>query len=502
MSAFHILIQCKTTSIILTSLILLNTSHSFSQPADPSQRPNKFLERDVAPKEAKLIPGDIVIKYKDEMLPPAGDFEKRDETLKDLATTFNSQFHSETIAIYPHMGWIRVQIPPQAHDSVVQILDQDNRVEYWMENYAVTLHGHTSAIPPQPADWLWNNHNGTNSSYLWGLDRIEMERVWALSNTQGGSVLIAILDTGIDDHTDLIGQLRTGASFCGSPKPVDKHGHGTYVAGIIGAKGDNGPNQGNKNFFVGTNRTADILPIRIDCSAKGAKVGPNIADAIAGINYAVNQRAAVINGSWGLYGLSKTDLQVQLLKTAIEAGRSTTLYVASAGNDDRNLNSCSIPPIWPQMFSLDSLENLIVVAGTDVTDGLMVENPGTPPPPECPTNTPFASNYGNQVVHLGAPGQDIWSLPRRADMGNGTNPLQDFVLVNSGTSAAAPFVAGCAALLQHRQRIMNPSSTLSPAQVKSILMSTGEIKPILQGKVASNARLDCYQALLTVQTPH
>jgi len=496
------LVLFTITLVLSISNLPISISESGQNQLTPIGPPGERLSAPPAPREAKVIPGDLVIKYKEVVLPSENEIEKRDSILRKLANGLNDEFGSETIAIYPEMGWIRIQIPPHVKpDPAEKTLTQNKKIEYWMRNYEVTLHSHT--MPPPTSDWLWNTHFESgypsplpNYSHLWGLDKIGMQNSWKLSHTQGGVVFIATLDTGIDlEHPDLRGNYVTGKAFCGRKKNdvMDKDGHGTFVAGIIGAKGDNGANAGNQ-FFVGVNKTAKILPIKIDCGN-----GPNIADAIAGINFAVGQGAAVINGSWGFYGLDKNDRQVRLLKGAIEAGRNTTLYVASMGNEHRDFNTCLTPTMWPQMFSLDNLANLLVVAATDPSDNLWAPTPAAGP--ACaPSNRPEGSNYGDSVGHLAAPGSHIWSTRLISQSGSTGDPIKDFVMVADGTSGSAPFASGCAALVQYRQISINPGSPLSPSQLKSVLMTSGTTSGGLNGKVVNGKRLNCYEALQKIQS--
>lgn len=481
-------------------------SISESSPPKPIGPPIENRPILPAPPEAAIIPGDLVIKYNEDLLLPEKSMGKRDSLLRKLAGELNDKFGSETIAIYPQMGWVRIQLSQSfKSEAVEKALTQDKSIEYWMPNYEVTLHGHTK---PPPHDWLWNNHFPSAStppypghSYLWGADKIGMHEGWKLSNTHGGTVLIAVLDTGIDlGHPDLMGNYVQGKAFCGPGNNImDKDGHGTHIAGIIGAKGDNGKDPGHK-FFVGVNKTARILPVKIDCGR-----GPNIADAVAGINYAVSQQAAVINGSWSFDGRNKNDRWVRLLNEAIAAGKDISLYVASAGNRHRDFNKCASPTSWPQMFSLDGLDNLMVVAATNPDDGLWISIPATGP--DCnPSNNPGASNYGDSVVHLAAPGENIWGIKLMSQSGNSGDSLVDYVIISDGTSGSAAFVSGCAALVQDRQMSVNPGSPFPPNRLKSILMATGTKSGGLETKVVNGMRLNCHGALQAVQgmnpTPH
>lgn len=371
------LLRVIAASSTIIFLLLQGPAYSVAQPVDHPELYHfpqpKRLPRQVAPQKPQVIPGEVIIKYKDQFLPPLHNLQQRDLALTEAGRTLSQLFNAETIAIYPEAGWVRIKVQPGVPtDMVIKTLSQDNNIEYARPNYAITLHTHK--ITPPPADYLWPNHyGGSASSYLWGLDKIGMQQAWTLSHSQGdGGVIIAILDTGIDyAHPDLADNYLNGKYFCGS-SVMDSDDHGTYVAGIIGARGDNWVSPASlltdKKFFVGVNRIAKVMAVKIACP------DPNITDAIAAINYAVTNGAAVINGSWGLYGLPETDSSVVDLKNAIMAATNTALYVASAGNEDRNFDSCSSPTMWPQMFALD---NLIVVAATDPSDSLWVDTQKT-----------------------------------------------------------------------------------------------------------------------------
>ncbi len=501
MFSSRILVRGIAVSLTLIFSLLHEPPSSIPQPVGPPKL--KRLPRQPAPKESIVIPGEVIVKYKERFLPSIRSVERRDKAFKDAAKALRKRFRAETIAIYPELGWVRIKLPAGlSFETVKDALSHEDKVEYSRPNYKITLHNHTNSNSP-PADYLWKNHFESpwlapylGLSYLWGLEKIGMAQAWNLSFSQGGGLAIAIVDTGVDyNHPDILNNYLSGKSYCTSDlSAMDRDGHGTYVAGIIAARGDNWVNLNDMKSFVGVNKTAQLMAIKTDCGE-----GPNITDAIAGITYAVSHGAAVINGSWGFYGLPETDSSVVDLKNAIEAGTNTTLYVASAGNDDRDFDSCLTPQMWPQMFHLD---NLVVVAATNPGDSLWVTTKRTGSNPCQPTNAPEASNFGATVVHLAAPGEDIWSMRPRSQTGN-DGSIYDFVSVASSTSGAAPFVSGCAALLQARVMSINPAARFSPTELRSILMETGDASNGLVQKVASGKRLNCYLALdgVNAQSP-
>ena len=451
------------------------------------------------PKIDKVVPNQVVVKYKENSLPPKTAIRQRDEKLRDLGEVLRRKFNAESISTHPDLGWVLMKLPPSLlFTSVISDLAEDELIEYATPDYEITFHGHTTA---PPADWLWTNHFESfyptpypSYPYLWGLDKIGMEQAWNLSNSQGGKILIAILDGAINYlHPDLGGNYDNTIgekSYCTYPASGNALDHGTHVAGIIAARGDNGSLSTDSTFIVGVNRTAKFIPVRIACPA------PSLANAIVGINYAKSKGAAVINASWGVY-LSQSALidpnspvsqLVSTLRTAI-MNADMTLLVASAGNENRNFDASSDPKIFPQMFGLD---NVIVVAATDPDDALWVVGD--------PSSSDFGSNFGKTTVDIAAPGMNIFSVLPQSQFGTMGTPIQKFVSVADGTSAAAPFVAGCAALLQSRQLAIHPFSPFTPQQLKSILRDTGDsLSGMVAGWVGSGRRLNCHHALQQVQ---
>ena len=296
-----------------------------------------------------------------------------------------------------------------------------------------------SHVPPHRGD-------GPNDPLLpaqYGIPITGTDKAWA---KQKGSpdVIVAVIDSGIDGtHPEFAGQLLPGWDLTGKvPGPggnFDGYGHGTHVAGIIGAKADNGI--GGAGVAPG----CKLLPVRIfDEFGHSAE-----HISTAAIIWAVDHGARVINASWGSPMESEAD------KTALQyAFDHDVVFVSAVGNDGGN------DPNYP-----GASDGVIGVAATTDID----------------TWGSF-STYGDWVS-VAAPGEGILSTFPMAK-GNGYRIMR-------GTSMACPFVTGAAALI----RSQFPQMTR--AQVKARLESTA--KDVIQpGKdpYSGNGRINVERAIL------
>lgn len=295
-----------------------------------------------------------------------------------------------------------------------------------------------------------------NDSYYyrqWGLKGsygIDVEDAWEVT-TGTHDIRVGVIDTGIEtDHPDLVGNLVTGKSFVsGVTSTTDTEGHGTHVAGIIGAVGDN--NMG----VAGVCKEVSLVPLRI--STNDSWSTSNVVNAI---NYAKNlwgttQQISVVNFSGGGFPNSSS------LKNAI--GNFPGLFVTSAGNDNKNIDSSTN---YPASFDVNNM----IVVGSHTSSG---------------DRSDF-SNYGSKSVDIFAPGSSIYS----------TVPNKTYEYYN-GTSMAAPFVTGVAALMLS----VNPD--LSAKELKASIMGNAKIPNVngtnpLEGLCVSNGILDAYKAVCSV----
>lgn len=295
-----------------------------------------------------------------------------------------------------------------------------------------------------------------NDSYYytqWGLKGsygIDVEDAWEVT-TGTHDIRVGVIDTGIEtDHPDLVGNLVTGKSFVsGVTSTTDTEGHGTHVAGIIGAVGDN--NMG----VAGVCKEVSLVPLRI--STNDSWSTSNVVNAI---NYAKNlwgttQQISVVNFSGGGFPNSSS------LKNAI--GNFPGLFVTSAGNDNKNIDSSTN---YPASFDVNNM----IVVGSHTSSG---------------DRSDF-SNYGSKSVDIFAPGSSIYS----------TVPNKTYEYYN-GTSMAAPFVTGVAALMLS----INPD--LSAKELKASIMGNAKIPNVngtnpIEGLCVSNGILDAYKAVCSV----
>lgn len=269
--------------------------------------------------------------------------------------------------------------------------------------------------------------NDPSYSQLWGLQKIQAPQAWDTS-VGSESIVVAVIDSGIDaSHPEFIGKIIPGYDYIDNDaNTADDLGHGTHVAGTVGAIGDNGIG------VVGVNWNVKVLPIRI---CKKTNVPPayntcNLNYGAQGIQYAINNNARVVNMSLGGSGQCGFVLQ-----NAIDDGiNSGITFAVAAGNGDKFGN-----PQDASGYSPANCNGVITVGASTPSD----------------SRASF-SNFGS-TVEIAAPGTSIYS----------TWPGGKYKTLQ-GTSMASPHVAGAAALL------LSANPGLSPAEVAECLISTAD----------------------------
>jgi serine protease len=326
-------------------------------------------------------------------------------TSSESALTLLTDYHklfSETKKITADVYELRLQ-PQTTLADAVRLLRTVPGVIRVEPNYRIQL----AAVPNDPmfsSQWaLANNQTGADIRAL---------AAWDI-NTNASNITVAVIDTGIDyKHSDLAANMWRnsreipnngldddgngyiddvfGYDFANNDSdPMDDHGHGTHVAGIIGAVANNG------RGIAGVAWNVRLMAVKF-LSSNGTGT---VADAVRAIDYAVQMGARIINASWG--GAGYSSILAQAINRAENAG---VLFVTAAGNNGTNNDQT---PTYPASFPNT---NILAVAASDRNDNLAT-----------------FSNFGPSTVHLAAPGVGILStLPN------------DGYASWSGTSMAAP----------------------------------------------------------------
>lgn len=301
-----------------------------------------------------------------------------------------------------------------------------------------------------PNDALYNSlwglsNNGTdpvaNRPFTEDLD-IQADRAWE-NETDCSATVIAVLDTGADmNHPDLKDNLLPDLArdFTGSPNgPSDRDGHGTHVAGTVGAVGN------NSIGVTGVCWKAQIIPVKV----LGDDGTGTLQGIIDGYNYVAGTDTKVLNLSLG--GGPPSPIEVDAIAANTSQGK---ILVIAAGNED---NDNDVNPAYPASYQ-DA--GIISVAALHGGGDLAV-----------------FSNFGQTSVDIAAPGQDILST---VPTGFVQDPNNAYAAL-SGTSMASPHVAGAVALF------WSYAPELSPQQVKQAMLDSSVTGSL--SKAIANSRM-------------
>jgi subtilisin family serine protease len=370
-----------------------------------------------------------------------------------------------------------MSVPVSREHAVLARLRHTRRVAYAEPDYLMSA----TATPNDPSfAQQWGDSNtgqaipvqeinenlGAPASGTPGADDGAL-KAWQFS-TGSRSIVIGETDTGVDyTHPDLAANIWSNPGNIGgcaggthgynvlakTCNPMDEDtsygGHGTHVAGILGAVAN------NKVGVAGMNWQTTILPVRWMNDASSGETGALIealqwlvAAKQAGVNIRVE------NDSDTFFGTAYS----QALSNEIDVlGANNILFVASAGNSGNNNDETAVQR-YPCSYDRP---NEICVASTDNNDQL-----------------PSWANYGPHTVDLAAPGVSIFSTLRGGTYG-----------YLSGSSMAAPQVAGAAAL------VLSVAPSLSATALKADILEHVDHLPSLAGRVITGGRLDVCKAL-------
>lgn len=343
------------------------------------------------------------------------------------------------------------------------------------------------SIEPQHTRRMTNTPDDTYFDLQWHHNQsndIDIDSTDAWDTTTGSTgMVVAVIDSGVDlDHVDLAANIwinvdeiasngldddgngfiddTSGWDFVGNdndpnpaPDSIDNDGdgladggvvHGTHVAGLIGAIGN------NATGVSGVNWNVQIMAVR-GLDDEGSGTDEDLAQAM---EYAADNGADIINLSLGAYGNDST------LQSGIDYAQDRgVLIVAAAGNDTANLNT---DPFYPACS-----DGVVGVAATTAAD-----------------QASSFSNYGDDCVDIASPGSSILSTLYTDDATNGFTDDYGYL---SGTSMATPIVSGAAALL------LAANPTFSASDISSALTSTTD--DVGLGSEYGSGRLNVASAL-------
>lgn len=422
--------------------------------------------------EVKVVPGEYLIKFKASV----GGAAVAHSKIQGKASLKGS---------FPGIGVYQISLKSTEEKVNIEALKADPDVEYIEPNYILTKN---EVEPNAPVDLQSVNDvlaSGTmdsSSAYYQSSAATGVEAAWALESSAQSTekVIVAIVDTGLDKNHRVFRPYNgttsggTGALWVnkleanGTPGVDDDqngfvddiHGynfisntgnfydddnHGTHVAGIVVGAG--------LNIFASNLDESKILimPLKfLDGDGSGTT-----ANAVRAIYYAIENGARIINNSWGGAGYSSA-----LHDAVTHAYDNRVLVVSAAGNYSTNNDS---KPMYPANYDVPSN---IAIASTSSYDSLS-----------------GFSNYGVRTVHIGSPGEGI----------NSTVPGNQFMRM-WGTSMAAPFVSGMAALA------LREAPSLSGYQLKQLVIDQADYISNLQNDVSSSARINALKVIETAKT--
>jgi uncharacterized repeat protein (TIGR01451 family) len=377
--------------------------------------------------------------------------------------------------------YVRVKFPASTTDALPSMIARLQAEPGLCAHAEPDYLGQSCAVPNDVRfNEQWHLHNLGSVDSPVDTD-IDAPEAWDIT-IGNRTIIVAVLDTGINfyhpdfspsantniwlnpvDSTingvdedgngyvdDWLGWNFVVPSGSGNNFSYDLVGHGTAVAGVIGAKGN--------NSLGGSGVSQQVRLMSVKCLDSNGYAP--VSAMISAINYARTKGANVINHSWSTLGFS------QALKDAIDAaGTAGIINVCAAGNVE--YLDQDILPVYPANFASASV---ISVGATTRTDTLA-----------------SFSGYGRNSVHLGAPGVDVltttsYDVPSPPD----TSESYGYF---SGTSIAAPQVSGIAALLKAYK------STLTVADIKRLLQSSVDHVAALEGIFITEGRANAYRAL-------
>lgn len=382
---------------------------------DKSVGEETFTKKDKRDIESEIVPGQVIVKYK----------KGTADRLMKASSSKVSAISSKKI---DRIGVTQLELPEDVDTyTAVKILNEDSNVEYAEPVYVRKAFGMGSKSNSSVVESVYCSDPFYTKGWQWGLEALNMEKMWReVSIDKRSRVTIAVIDSGVDiDHSELKDSIISGYDFVNGDMDADDDcGHGTHVAGIAAAAHDG-------RGIAGVAGGAKIMPVKVlDEYGLGST-----ATVINGILYAVNNGADIINLSLG--SKRESIAEEEAIKYALDRGITV---IAATGNDGGSVS-------YPARY-----DGVIAVGALDWNKKF--EMPGF-------------SNRGPELDIL-APGVDILStIPIELDnpcnhMYNGIgDEIEDGYSLLDGTSMAAPFVSGMAAMLLAENTELNGDEVLN-----------------------------------------
>ncbi|MBQ7779735.1 MAG: S8 family serine peptidase [Clostridia bacterium] len=350
---------------------------------------------------------------------------------------------------------LKIELSTHSKENVLNVIKKLEKIEgikYAGPNYKMRLCSDDIDLTRSSKDEEEVNQ------YPWGIIKTNVEGAW---NIAPGShnIKVGVIDSGIAQHPNLLDNLVAGKNFFNNSSTGDTYGHGTGVAGVIGAVAGNGLD------VQGVCQNVSLVPLKVYTTKdENGYTNGNSDDVAYAIDYATDNGIHIINCSMEIRADDSAVAQAII--------NYPGLFVTAAGNDDSDNDGT---PQYPSDYT-KTLTNVISVGASyfmKVTQDTDVDT------------IYVSSNFGANSVDLFAPGYDFKSTWINDE---GQKEV-------SGTSYAAPFVSGAAAL------IMSVRPDLSPAEVKKCIMDSVDKSNAFAGKCVSGGRLNVYKAVRLATQP-
>jgi subtilisin family serine protease len=402
-----------------------------------------------------FAPDRVLINFK----PDVGNTGKH-AVVREVTGRLESVIGNGTWSVHVHAGKV---------SAVMTRLRHDPRVGSASPDYVLTASG-VPNDPSFPLQWALRN-TGQSVKGVPGISGADTAATYAWDVVGSSSAIVAVIDGGLDySHPDLAGNVWVNPGGVGGcpagtfgfnvqpstptcdPRDDTASGHGTHVAGIIGAIGDNG---------IGVSGIAPhttLLPVKF-LNSRNVGLQSKLIEAMDAVYNArqagVMVRVVNISATW-TQAVSDWQYQAPVAAAIDKLASAGITVVTASGNSGANMDATPSAVRYPCGYSRP---NEVCVAATTSKDARWT-----------------SSNYGPSIVDLGAPGVNILStLPMASTNGYG---------YMSGGSMAAPMVSGALALLLSQHAFMSPN------EAKAALLNTVDIVPALVGKVGTGGRLD------------